>query len=324
MFTKPTLTHIDAEKGTRDVPSPQITGLSNNEKKAEHIDVFPVLSLKEDVPFTPSDVAKASPAPAKPAKKKVPLWVLWVVWSNSYRRFFTVIFIVNFTGLGFAMAGKWAYAAGYPGALALGNLNVAILVRNEIFGRFLYWFVNTFFAKWTPLWFRLACTSTLQHLGGIHSGCAISGVAWLVLMVVHQFKTKYMFNDPILAFGVITAVTLFITICAALPLVRNTHHNVFERSHRVYTILTNAYDTADGKFDHIGAYVVRQQSFWYTVGMSIFIVLPWLCTRRVKVDIELPSPKVAVIRFERGMQQGLLARISRSAVMEYHAFGIIS
>jgi hypothetical protein len=54
------------------------------------------------------------------------------------------------------------------------------------------------------------------------------------------------------------------------------------------------------------------------------IVLPWLCTRRVKVDIELPSPKVAVIRFERGMQQGLLARISRSAVMEYHAFGIIS
>ncbi|OAX42182.1 hypothetical protein K503DRAFT_395620 [Rhizopogon vinicolor AM-OR11-026] len=335
MFTKPTLTHIDAEKGTLDVPSPQIADLSNNEKKVEHIDVFPVLSLKKDAPFAPSDVAKAPPAPAKPAKKKVPLWVLWVVWFNCYRRFFTVIFIVNFTGLGFAIAGKWAYAAKYPGALALGNLNVAILVRNEIFGRFLYWFVNTFFAKWTPLWFRLACTSTLQHLGGIHSGCAISGVAWLVLMVVHQFKTKYIFNDSILAFGVITAVTLFITICAALPWVRNTHHNVFERSHRffgwtalvmtwVYTILTNAYDTADGKFDHIGAYVVRQQSFWYTVGMSIFIVLPWLCTRRVKVDIELPSPKVAVLRFERGMQQGLLARISHSAVMEYHAFGIIS
>lgn len=37
-----------------------------------------------------------------------------------------------------------------------------------------------------------------------------------------------------------------------------------------------------------------------------------------------PSPKVAVIRFERGMQQGLLARISRTSIMEYHAFGIIS
>ncbi len=37
-----------------------------------------------------------------------------------------------------------------------------------------------------------------------------------------------------------------------------------------------------------------------------------------------PSPKVAIIRFERGMQQGLLGRISRSSIMEYHAFGIIS
>lgn len=37
-----------------------------------------------------------------------------------------------------------------------------------------------------------------------------------------------------------------------------------------------------------------------------------------------PSPKVAVVRFHRGMQQGLLGRISRSAVKEYHAFGIIS
>lgn len=37
-----------------------------------------------------------------------------------------------------------------------------------------------------------------------------------------------------------------------------------------------------------------------------------------------PSPKVAVIRFDRGMQQGLLGRISRDSILEYHAFGIIS
>lgn len=37
-----------------------------------------------------------------------------------------------------------------------------------------------------------------------------------------------------------------------------------------------------------------------------------------------PSPKVAIIRFERGMQQGLLARVARSSILEYHAFGIIS
>lgn len=33
---------------------------------------------------------------------------------------------------------------------------------------------------------------------------------------------------------------------------------------------------------------------------------------------------MAIIRFERGMQQGLLTRISRTALMEYHTFGIVS
>ena len=69
------------------------------------------------------------------------------------------------------------------------------------------------------------------------------------------------------------------------------------------------------------------------------ILLPWCFVREVKVDVEIvrmriaamfspdseqPSPQVAILRFERGMQQGLLARISRSSIMEYHAFGIIS
>lgn len=44
----------------------------------------------------------------------------------------------------------------------------------------------------------------------------------------------------------------------------------------------------------------------------------------LKHDCPQPSPRVAVIKFERGIQQGLLGRISRSAVTEYHGFGIIS
>jgi hypothetical protein len=37
-----------------------------------------------------------------------------------------------------------------------------------------------------------------------------------------------------------------------------------------------------------------------------------------------PSNKVAIIKFQRGMQEGLLGRISRSPVWEYHLFGTIS
>jgi hypothetical protein len=54
------------------------------------------------------------------------------------------------------------------------------------------------------------------------------------------------------------------------------------------------------------------------------VLIPWVTLREVPVVVEIPSPKVAVLRFDRGMQQGLLARISRTSIMEYHAFGIIS
>jgi hypothetical protein len=56
----------------------------------------------------------------------------------------------------------------------------------------------------------------------------------------------------------------------------------------------------------------------------ISVLIPWVTLREVPVEVEIPSPKVAVLRFERGMQQGLLGRISRTSIMEYHAFGIIS
>ena len=58
--------------------------------------------------------------------------------------------------------------------------------------------------------------------------------------------------------------------------------------------------------------------------MTISIFLPWASTRKVAVDVEIPSSKVAILRFERGMQQGLLGRLSRTSIMEYHAFGIVS
>lgn len=54
------------------------------------------------------------------------------------------------------------------------------------------------------------------------------------------------------------------------------------------------------------------------------VLIPWVTLREVPVEVEIPSPKVAVLRFNRGMQQGLLGRISRTSIMEYHAFGIIS
>jgi len=54
---------------------------------------------------------------------------------------------LNLTGITLAILNTWTYPRRYTGAFVLGNLLVAIPIRNELFGRFLYLLVNTLFAK---------------------------------------------------------------------------------------------------------------------------------------------------------------------------------
>jgi len=337
-----------AERGVLDIHNrPSELTLRDEKKdvsypKDEKKEIYPdekrdlAVTTVYSVPATKKDSYVAPPKPAaKPPKRKVSKWILFKLWYNTYRKLFTICFVINMIGFGFAASGHWPYAIRYTGAFAVANFNVAILVRNEIFGRILYWIVNTFFAKWPPLWFRLGCTSVLQHLGGIHSGCNVSGIIWLTLKVVDTYRNHSNEHNAILSVGLMTNIAVIVTAVSAFPWVRNTHHNVFERHHRFvgwtalfltwgFTIMGDLWDATTKTWVLNGRHLVRQQDFWYVMGMTTWIVLPWICTREVPVDIELPSPKVAIVRFKRGMQQGLLGRISRSAVKEYHAFGIIS
>lgn len=92
----------------------------------------------------------------------------------------------------------------------------------------------------------------------------------------------------------------------------------------VFVVLGNSYDLARAEWRSDADALLSSQEFYFAVFITIFVLIPWVTLRKVEVEVEIPSSKVAVIRFGRGMQQGLLGRISRSSVMEYHAFGIIS
>ncbi|KAG6879909.1 hypothetical protein C0992_009573 [Termitomyces sp. T32_za158] len=173
-----------------------------------------------------------APAPPPPTKKPAPrqanIWIRGQLWFNTYRKFFTITLSLNIVGVILAATGKWQYPRQYGGACVLGNLLVAILMRNELFGRLLYLIVNTLFAK----------VLAFNHI--------------IVLSDIHDSSGhRYGFG------------------WAALPSCNT--------------------------------------SVVYTQGVQY-----------------QPSPKVLIMRFERGMQQGLLARISRGSITEYHAFGIIS
>ncbi len=75
--------------------------------------------------------------PERP-KPKIGRWVLFNLWFNTYKKFFTFVTMLNLTGIIMAALGRFPYAENHLGALVLGNLLMAILMRNELFLRCLY------------------------------------------------------------------------------------------------------------------------------------------------------------------------------------------
>lgn len=73
-----------------------------------------------------------------PEKPNIKWWILFELWFNVYRRFFTFVVLFNLVGIILAAVGRFRYAENHLGALVLGNLLCAILMRNELFVRFLY------------------------------------------------------------------------------------------------------------------------------------------------------------------------------------------
>jgi hypothetical protein len=71
---------------------------------------------------------------------------------------------------------------------------------------------------------RMNLLMVSQHLGGIHSGCALSGTAWLLLRAVNNFRHHSVNPDVILVVGTLTNVALIVSALSAFPWIRNTHH----------------------------------------------------------------------------------------------------
>ncbi|KAG8884384.1 hypothetical protein FRB97_004393 [Tulasnella sp. 331] len=321
-----TTTSVDLEKAKKAIDTPSSEKDINNEKATGTPEItIATLAFNSAVTPTPA-LAAAGAAPS--SKIEASRYIKFLLWFNTYRKFFTIVVTFNLTSIIFAGVGRFPYAKTNNGAFILGNLMTAVLMRNEIFGRLLY-------LIWPPLCIRLAATSTLQHLGGIHSGCALSGTAWLIFRIVYLIVHATANNRAVIATGIITNLAICISVLSAFPWVRNTRHNVFERHHRfmgwfglaftwIFVMLSNGYEDESGVWQWDGSHVLRTQDLYFVCAMTILIGLPWACTRKVPVHVEIPSSKVAILRFDRGMQQGLLGRISRTSIMEYHAFGIIS
>lgn len=150
----------DAEKGmydsTRELIAPP-PFVYRNQQRAIHFDnqLSPVSPVHEGItPFssvpelslswpagwraTGAHVLEATVKKPAPIKPKISRWILFDLWFNTYRKFFTFVTLLNLTGIIMAALGRFPYAENHLGALVLGNLLCAILMRNELWMRFLY------------------------------------------------------------------------------------------------------------------------------------------------------------------------------------------
>ncbi|KFY47877.1 hypothetical protein V495_01764 [Pseudogymnoascus sp. VKM F-4514 (FW-929)] len=296
----------DAEKGLYDcTQSLTVLPLAHvDQKRLVHIDslLLPISPIHEGItPF--SSVTRLSlswpagwktPTPTVPdltlkkkekPNQKISQWIVFQLWFNTYRKFFTVVTLLNLTGIVMAALDRFPYAENHLGALVLGNLLCAIL--------------------WAPLCIKVAVTSMLQHIGGIHSGCALSGAGWLVFKIVSIIQLRSIQSTAVIATGIVTTVFVLTSVLSAFPWAT-----------WVFVILGNIHDIGRGQWRTDANSLLSLQ--------ELCVLVPWFTLREIAVQVEIPSPRVAVLRFDRGMQQGLLGRISRTSIMEYHAFGIIS
>ncbi|XP_015160953.1 uncharacterized protein [Solanum tuberosum] len=255
-----------------------------------------------------------------------------------YKRLFALSLVPNITFLILASTGNFPYARKKAVLFSIGNIFALTLCRSEAFLRVVFWLaVNCLGWSWIPIRIKTIVTSLLQSLGGIHSGCAISSIAWLVYALIQTLNDKENTSPEIVGVAFAILSLLFLSSLAAFPLVRHLHHNFFERIHRfvgwialallwIFITLTVSYDPETKSYNNaeIGSKLIKQQEFLFTLAITVLIILPWITVRRVPVKVTSPSGHATIIKFEGGVKAGILGRISPSPLSEWHAFGIIS
>ncbi|PAV16912.1 nonribosomal peptide synthetase 12 [Pyrrhoderma noxium] len=250
-----------------------------------------------------------------------------------YRRLFGVVFIANVATLIVTLAQK-SYNSQTLGKIVVANLFCAVLMRQD-------YVINAFFnvccavpTSW-PLCIRRVC-ARVYHIGGLHSGCAISGLVWLIFFTVQA-------TLELLSGGKCSAATLAVTyfilalilaIAAfAWPRFRLIAHDRFERTHRFMgwttvalvwaqvVLLTNDYRAVGQTLGHA---LLTSAPFWLLVVLTMSIILPWVRLRKVPVRAEVLSNHAARLYFDYVTPvPGTFTRISESPLFEWHGFATV-
>ncbi|KAH9454101.1 hypothetical protein Pst134EA_013195 [Puccinia striiformis f. sp. tritici] len=256
-------------------------------------------------------------------------------WFSPYRQILFTVVIIESLMILITLMGGWHWARTHLPLLVTGNLLVAIAIRSEWVMRLLYWISIKLFRRWTPLKFRVLVVAFLYHIGGLHSGCGISAMMWLILSWTYHIMNKDLYHSLVMASLFLSMLVLVASCFVATPLVRALHHNTFEITHRflgwlgivtslIFVITSSWWDVNTQTWRTSSKYLIRQEEFWFLIVMIPLILGQWITVRNVPVTVDAPSAKASVIRVPGGLTSGLHTRVSRGGLKEWHIFGSIS
>ena len=222
--------------------------------------------------------------------------------------------------------------------LSVGNILIAVLIRNELILHFLYRL-----AVWTSVkvnYGKYYLNSCVHYIGGVHASCATWGFLWIVVDLWQQLGNP---RDPLSmptssdSISIATTSILFtllaVIIVAAIPPLRHRFHDTFEISHRYLG------------WTALGILILHQIRFQFIIAFNqtypleslltnpvllmivliIFsIFLPWMsvqCFDNFSFTMYCPSKGVLVITAPGSGDVGSFARISLDGV-EWHSFSV--
>lgn len=255
----------DAEEGLYN--NTQGLALTNvDEKNHTCIQTFssPTSPIHEGItPFSSVPILSLSNAPQgnQPTKAPIPKpkikinrFIKFQLWFNTYRKFFTFVTLLNLVGIVMAALGRFHYADNHIAALVLGNLLAAILMRNELFLRFLYIIAIYGLRSVSPSSSTQKKATDERVISGLHYGlrwqwsrsCSMSEEfiqdvlfpalrkaqlilavsdtdttsRWLIFKVVTIIRERANQHDAVIATGIITNIFVLISVLSAFPWIR--------------------------------------------------------------------------------------------------------
>ncbi|KAL2069906.1 hypothetical protein VTL71DRAFT_14585 [Oculimacula yallundae] len=249
---------------------------------------------------------------------------------SLYRRLFTLVFVVNLVAVYLMVAfGRTGKGLQNISTAIAANLTMAVLMRQEYVINALFTVACAVPTSW-PIWIRRNCAK-VYHIGGLHSGCAVFALIWLVIFTV---GTTVQDPDPAtLVVSYLIIALMIAMVGTAHPAMRMKYHDRFELIHRFagWTALALFWAqtivvTNNGRGPKpLGSALIASPGFWLLAIATSSVILPWVHLRKVTVRADVLSQHAVRLYFTyTNPTVGTAIRLSERPLLEWHAFATIA